>query len=67
MVAMTFATPGQGGHHHVNEQPESYWLAKFAAAGFEHVPEETAKMRATDKGAAWGRRTLTFFRNTRIS
>lgn len=64
-VCMTFATPGQGGHHHVNEQPESYWLEKFALYGFEHVPEETAKLRATSKGESYGRRTLTFFRNVR--
>lgn len=65
-VAMTFAVPGQGGHHHVNERPEAYWIDKFAEQGFENVPEETARMRATSKGEAWGRPTLTFFRNIRL-
>ncbi len=62
-VCMTFATPGQGGHHHVNEQTEDYWLVRFKMAGFEHVAEETARLRATSKGEPWGRPTLTFFRN----
>ena len=62
-VCITYATPGQGGHHHVNEQEEPYWLEKFLAVGFEHVPEETARLRATWKGEPWGRKTLTFFRN----
>jgi hypothetical protein len=64
MVVITFATPGQGGYHHVNEQPEAYWLERFAEYGFEPMPEVTRWMRATDAGGAWGRRTLTAFRNT---
>ncbi len=63
-VAMTFATPGQGGYHHVNEQEELYWIHKaFRPYGFEHVPEVTAWMRSTSHGEAWGRPTLTFFKN----
>ena len=62
-VCMTFARPGQGGHHHVNEQDEPYWIAAFKQAGFEHVVEETARMRATATSETWGRPTLTFFRN----
>lgn len=62
-VCMTFATPGQGGYHHVNEQPEGYWIDHFREYGFDHVPEETAKLRATANGEPWGRRTLTFFKN----
>ena len=35
-VAFTAATPGQGGTHHVNEQPRSYWIEKFESAGFSY-------------------------------
>jgi hypothetical protein len=28
------ATPGQGGTHHVNEQPLSYWTEHFAQCGY---------------------------------
>jgi SAM-dependent methyltransferase len=33
-LAMTFAGPGQGGHHHVNCQPHQYWVEKLANHGF---------------------------------
>lgn len=66
-VAMTFARPGQGGWHHVNEQHEPYWLDRFAAFGFDHVPEATAWMRATSNSEPWGRPTLTLFQNRGIT
>jgi len=34
IVAMTHALPGQGGHHHVNCQPASYWIGLMAQRGF---------------------------------
>lgn len=34
-VLFSAAIPGQGGVHHFNEQPASYWAAKFARHGFE--------------------------------
>jgi len=34
IVVCTAAVPGQGGHHHVNCQPESYWIDKFGEYGF---------------------------------
>lgn len=64
-VCMTFAPPGQGGFHHVNEQPEAYWLGIFAAYGFSHVQAETEKLRATANGEPWGRPHLTFFKNNK--
>ena len=33
-IAMSAATPGQSGTDHVNEQPHSYWIEKFEAAGY---------------------------------
>jgi SAM-dependent methyltransferase len=33
-VVFTAATPGQGGTHHVNEQPPAYWEELFASHGF---------------------------------
>jgi 2-polyprenyl-3-methyl-5-hydroxy-6-metoxy-1,4-benzoquinol methylase len=33
-IVFTAATPGQGGRDHVNEQPASYWIEKFAARDF---------------------------------
>jgi|14BtaG_2_1085337.scaffolds.fasta_scaffold00419_5 SAM-dependent methyltransferase len=45
MVALTFATPGQGGHHHVNEQYGEYWAKHLAEEGFVLQREKTAKLR----------------------
>lgn len=66
-VCMTYATPGQTGFHHVNEQELEYWVARMAENGFKHIESETARLRATDAWKApWGRRTLTFFINTAL-
>ena len=35
LILFSAAIPGQGGEHHVNEQPWEYWRQKFAAHEFE--------------------------------
>ncbi len=35
-LVMSAAPPGQGGQHHVNEQPRRYWARKLAALGFAY-------------------------------
>jgi SAM-dependent methyltransferase len=35
LLLFSAAVPGQGGEHHVNEQPLEFWIDKFAALGFE--------------------------------
>lgn len=54
-VAMTFAEPGQGGHHHVNERPESYWVELLAQYGLEYDKEATEDLRkiACEDEASW--------------
>ena len=44
-LAMTFAGPGQPGHHHVNCRPAEYWIRIMYSQGFDHLPEETAELR----------------------
>ena len=36
-VLFSAAVPGQGGEHHVNEQPLAFWRARFAARGYRAV------------------------------
>jgi FkbM family methyltransferase len=60
-ACITFATPGQGGYHHVNEQLEAYWIGKFSEAGFDLDREATEQMRDTGRNTGYGRRTLTLF------
>tara|TARA_R110000737_G_C14438935_1_gene461022 strand:- start:7 stop:669 length:663 start_codon:yes stop_codon:yes gene_type:complete len=45
-IAMTFASPGQGGHHHVNEQFGDYWINHIQALGYEVLDDDTQEMRA---------------------
>jgi SAM-dependent methyltransferase len=47
LVYFTAATPGQGGHHHVNEQPHDYWIKKFARRGFQLDHAATTELRRT--------------------
>jgi cyclopropane fatty-acyl-phospholipid synthase-like methyltransferase len=34
VIIFSAAVPGQGGVHHVNEQPQSYWVEKFNQQGY---------------------------------
>lgn len=62
---MCHAVPGQGGHHHVNEQTTGYWVERLEREGMVYLPNVTAMLRATcsRKPAPWGRNTLMLFRN----
>jgi hypothetical protein len=62
-VLMCHAVPGQGGYHHVNEQPSEYWIERVTSRGFTHNQELTDLFRGTTKRvpSRWGRNTLLFF------
>jgi len=47
IVVLSAAPPGQGGEGHFNEQPRSYWQAKFADRGYALHAEWTAAMQET--------------------
>lgn len=42
---LTHALPGQGGHHHVNEQPDQYWIDVLVGDGWAVDHEATAWVR----------------------
>jgi trans-aconitate methyltransferase len=50
-VVLTAATPSQGGTDHVNEQPNEYWIAKFAARGRQFDRELSHRWRDEWKSA----------------
>jgi 2-polyprenyl-3-methyl-5-hydroxy-6-metoxy-1,4-benzoquinol methylase len=58
-VLFSHALVGQGGYHHVNEQPTEYWIERFAKRGFVVDEEFTATHR--DTSYQWGKNTLTLF------
>lgn len=45
-VVFGAATPGQGGHDHVNEQPHEYWITKFEALGYHRDQKLVATWQA---------------------
>lgn len=48
-IVFTAAPIGQGGTDHVNEQPPSYWIAKFQIHGFSHAEEISQRWRESWK------------------
>lgn len=44
-VAMTFAIPGQPGYHHVNCQPQEYWVGRLKNTGFEFLEANSVALR----------------------
>ena len=63
LIALTHAEPGQGGHHHVNEQPAQYWIDLLADYGCELLEEETAFSRTL--AHSWYANSGMLFNNTR--
>lgn len=60
VLAMTHAVPGQVGHHHVNCQPQEYWLEKLLSVGMVcNMPMSLNLRDETD--AHWVKQTLLVF------
>jgi SAM-dependent methyltransferase len=54
VIAMTHALPGQDGWHHVNCQPDTYWIERLAARGYDLLLDETHEARHLDRpGGGW--------------
>lgn len=49
------APPGQGGEHHINEQPYSYWRALFAELGYEAFDFVRPQIAGRREVAPWYR------------
>jgi hypothetical protein len=43
-LILSAAQPNQGGHHHVNERPKRYWVAKLAEKGWAYNRRETGRL-----------------------
>ncbi len=49
LILFSAAIPGQGGEHHVNEQPWEYWRLKFAARQYEVFDFLRPRVRNDDR------------------
>jgi SAM-dependent methyltransferase len=70
-IVFTAAIPGQGGGvDHVNEQPNSYWIEKFAKSGYMYLEERTTAQREELLRAGVARfyaKNLMLFERTAVS
>ncbi len=68
VIVFTAARPNQGGRGHVNEQPPSYWIAKFQFSGFAYDDRMSRDLReswrSSDSLASWYWQNLMIFRRT---
>jgi cyclopropane fatty-acyl-phospholipid synthase-like methyltransferase len=65
-ILFSAAIPGQGGTNHVNEQPASYWVRKFAAAGYAMKDIIRRQIWDAETVPAWYRQNcLVFVREDR--
>jgi 2-polyprenyl-3-methyl-5-hydroxy-6-metoxy-1,4-benzoquinol methylase len=63
IIVFTAAHPGQQGSGHINEQPKSYWIERFAAKGATHLPEPS---EALSKAFAAARVSIWFEENVLV-
>jgi SAM-dependent methyltransferase len=63
IVAMTYSEPqwSDGGHHHVNCQPQSYWNDIFEFHGYQWMEEFSWELRSMAM-ARWIKPTLSIYR-----
>ena len=61
-LMMTFADPGQPGHHHVNCQPAQYWIEKLETIGFRFDETRTTDSRELAPAGHYRRSGLFFAR-----
>jgi SAM-dependent methyltransferase len=59
-IAMTFAVPGQAGHHHVNCQEGQYWIDALKPYGYEYIEADTKLARKMFPTRIWRRTGLIF-------
>ena len=66
VILFSAAIPGQGGTHHVNEQWPSYWIKKFAQAGFAPYDALRSLIWTDRRVAMWYRQNILIFSKERV-
>lgn len=68
LVLFSAAPPGQGGEHHVNEQPYEYWRAKFRARGYRAIDCVRPRIGGDRRISYWYRyNVILYVRDDRLS
>ena len=71
-LIMSYAKVGHGGHHHVNENTQEYWIDVMKSYGFKYLEDSTLEMRrhstmGSKKKHRFLARTGLLFKNERSS
>jgi hypothetical protein len=61
VVLFSAATPGQGGHGHLNERPRAFWHALFGARNFVPIDCLRPQIWQNKQVASWYRQNLFFY------
>ena len=61
VILFSAAVPGQGGEHHVNEQPYEYWRSKFAQRGYRVFDCVRARILRNAEIQPWYRYNVVLF------
>ena len=59
-VVLTWAVPGQGGHHHINTRSNEYIIQKLNDLGFTYDVRESENLRNVSQ-VAWFKKTILVF------
>lgn len=60
-ILFSAAVPGQGGEHHINEQPYDYWRERFAEYGFAAYDFVRPRIAADNGISFWYRYNILLF------
>jgi hypothetical protein len=63
VVLFSAAVPGQGGEHHVNEQPPEYWRALFGEQGYDCFDFLRQRLRGRGDVKPWYRYNTLMYAN----
>jgi SAM-dependent methyltransferase len=67
-ILFSAAVPGQGGEHHVNEQPYDFWRKRFAENGFSAYDFVRPRIAADNRISFWYRYNIILYvRNDHIA
>jgi SAM-dependent methyltransferase len=61
LVLFSAAPPGQGGEHHVNEQPYEYWRELFRARGYHAIDWVRPKLSGDKEISFWYRYNIMLY------
>lgn len=61
VILFSAAVPGQGGEHHINEQPLEYWRAQFDERGYSVYDPLRPLLRARTEVEPWYRYNLLLY------